>query len=62
MHMCVVRRFGVKKADCNHVLRALTYFTDAEREPRLPRGLMRKHWQRIREHFLETAPEALRIG
>lgn len=54
-----VRRFGVKKSDVYHVLQALTYFDDAEREPR-PRGLTAKHWREIRSYFLAIAPDALR--
>lgn len=52
-------RFGVKKADLYHVLRALTYFDDAEREP-APKGLTGKHWRIIKAYFLEQAPKALR--
>jgi hypothetical protein len=36
-----IKRFGVKKSDVYHVLEALTYFHDAEQEPR-PRGLTAK--------------------
>ncbi len=54
-----VRRFGVKKSDVYHVLEALTYFDDAERDPR-PRGLTAKHWNAIRAYFRTRAPKALR--
>lgn len=54
-----VERFGVRKADLYHVLRALSYFDDAERGP-LPRGLTKAHWRSIRDYFSEQAPKALR--
>ncbi|RPI59644.1 MAG: hypothetical protein EHM50_08815, partial [Lysobacterales bacterium] len=54
-----VKRFGVKKTDVYHVLEALTYFDDAEREPR-PRGLTAKQWRIMQSYFIEHAPEALR--
>jgi hypothetical protein len=53
-----VQRFGVAKADLYHVLRSLTYFTDAEKE-RLPRGLSQSHWRAIKLFFEEEAPGAL---
>src|SRR5688572_15160110 len=34
-----VARFGVKDADLYHVLRSLTYFDDAEKDPVYPEGL-----------------------
>lgn len=54
-----VKRFGVKKTDLYHVLEALTWFDDAEREPR-PRGLTQKRWREIKAYFVERAPRALR--
>lgn len=54
-----VSRFGVKKADLYHVLRALTYFDDAENEP-LPKGLTANHWRTITAYFSQQAPKALR--
>jgi hypothetical protein len=42
------------------LLRALTYFEDAERVPTFPRGLTRRHWQDIRAWFEEHAATALR--
>ncbi|MBI4699699.1 MAG: nucleotidyl transferase AbiEii/AbiGii toxin family protein [Deltaproteobacteria bacterium] len=54
-----VSRYGVKQADLYHVLRALTYFDDAEKEP-APRGLGVSRWRAIKEYFSERAPEALR--
>lgn len=54
-----VNRFGVKKADLYHVLRALTYFDDAESEP-TPKGLTEKHWRTITAYFSEQAPKVLR--
>jgi hypothetical protein len=40
-------KFGVTEADVYHVLRALTWFEDAERDP-LPRGLTGRKWREIR--------------
>lgn len=54
-----IKRFGVKKSDVYHVLEALTYFQDAEQEPR-PRGLTAKRWREIQSYFLAAAPDALR--
>jgi hypothetical protein len=54
-----IKRFGVKKSDVYHVLEALTYFHDAEQEPR-PRGLTAKRWGAIQSYFLAKAPQALR--
>lgn len=52
------RRFAVAAADLYHVLRALTYFVDAERDP-LPDGLTLGHWQRIKATFEREAPRLL---
>lgn len=52
-------RFGVRKSDLYHVLRSLTYFDDAERDP-MPRGLTKAHWRSIRDYFVAQAPKALR--
>jgi len=54
-----VRRFGVREADLYHVLRALTYFDDAEKDPVLPRGLDDAGWARIKGFFLAEAPRLL---
>ena len=42
------KKFGVAEADVYHVLRALTWFDDAEAETAFPRGLTRARWTRIR--------------
>jgi hypothetical protein len=55
-----VRKFGVSESDLYHVLRALTWFEDAEAEP-LPRGLRRQKWQQARAWFeREVAGELAR--
>lgn len=54
-----VRKFGVTQADLYHVLRALTWFEDAESDP-LPRGLQRAQWRRIRAWFEEQVGRELR--
>jgi hypothetical protein len=53
-----LRRFGISKADLYHVLRALTYFADAEKE-RLPTGLTPRRWKVIKEYFVTAAPNEL---
>ena len=53
-------RFGAAKSDLYHLLRALTYFDDAERVSTFPAGLTRRHWLEIRAWFEEHAAAALR--
>jgi hypothetical protein len=52
-------RFGVKEADLYHVLRSLTYFEDAEREPVFPEGLSEASWETIKDFFRNAAPAVL---
>ena len=54
-----LRKFGVSEADLYHVLRALTWFEDAEADRRLPRGLTAKQWRNIREWFETNAAQEL---
>lgn len=53
-------RFGAARSDVYHVLRALSYFDDAERVPTFPAGLTRRHWLEIREWFERHAASVLR--
>jgi hypothetical protein len=53
-----VDRFGKQRADLYHVIRALTYFDDADGEPS-PRGLSARRWQAIRDFFEREAPTLL---
>lgn len=53
-----VRRFGANEADLYHVMRALTYFADAERDP-FPEGLTATHWSAIKKFFISEAPRML---
>jgi hypothetical protein len=55
-----VRRFGVAEADLYHVLRALTYFDDAEKDPVFPRGMQPADWETIKRFFRQAAPSILR--
>ena len=55
------RRFGKTDADLYHVQRALTWFEDAERDPRKPAGLSPEHWERIKAWFRQEAPRLLEI-
>jgi hypothetical protein len=50
----------VKESDIYHVLRALTYFDDAEADALLPDGMTAEKWAEIKAWFLEHAPRALR--
>jgi hypothetical protein len=49
-------RYGVAEADLYHVLRALTWFEDAERDPAYPAGLAEPAWNEIKSFFLREAP------
>jgi hypothetical protein len=55
-----VGKFGVHHSDRYHVIRALTYFDDAEAEPIFPRGLSVEGWERIKAFFRQQAPRLLR--
>ena len=48
-------KFGRAEGDVYHVLRALTYFTDAEKDPILPEGLTEEAWQAIKTFFRAAA-------
>ena len=52
-------RFGLAEPDLYHVMRALTYFDDAERDPVLPEGLTAAAWERFKEFFSAEAPSLL---
>ena len=54
-----VRAFGVKESDLYHVLRALTYFDDADAEVVFPVGLGEPLWTAIQQHFRTEAPRVL---
>jgi hypothetical protein len=56
-----VRRFGRTEADLYHVQRALTWFEDAERDPRSPSGLTPALWREIKSFFRREAPRLLDI-
>lgn len=51
-----VRKFGVRESDLYHVLKALTYFDDAERDPALPAGMTAAQWTTIKGFFRREAP------
>jgi hypothetical protein len=54
-----VGKFRLAESDLYHVLRALTYFTDAEKDPVYPPGLTSRGWERIKRHFEAEAPKLL---
>ena len=56
------KRYGAASSDVYHVLRALTYFDDAEAATRMPKGLTREHWKRIRSWFEREASRTLTAG
>lgn len=54
-----VRKFGVSETDIYHVLRALTWFEEAEADPTPPRGLNHGRWREIRAWFEQHAAKEL---
>lgn len=52
-------RYGVAEADLYHVLRSLTWFEDAERDPAYPAGLTESAWNEIKTFFLREGPRML---
>jgi hypothetical protein len=46
-------------SDSYHVLRALTYFEDAERDPVMPRGPTQERWSEIRRWFAAEVPRVV---
>jgi hypothetical protein len=54
-----LRKFGREESDLYHVLRALTYFADAEADPLLPRGMTPELWEAIKTYFEREAPKLL---
>jgi hypothetical protein len=57
-----VKRFAVHESDLYAVMRALTYFDDAEAEAVWPAGLTRAHWAKVRRNFEERAPLLVAMG
>lgn len=54
------RKYGVSRSDAYHVLRALTWFEDAERDRVMPRGMTSRKWLEIRAWFEAAAAQELR--
>ena len=54
------RRFRVSEGDLYPVLRALTYFEDAEKDSTLPAGMTLRSWQATKRFFVERAGDAVR--
>lgn len=52
-------KFGKEASDLYHVVRALTYFDDAEADPIFPRGMTPALWQDVRTYFAREAPRLL---
>lgn len=55
-----VQRYGTKEPDLYHVMRSLTYFTDAERDVILPMGMKADRWEEIKRFMREAARGVLR--
>ena len=53
-------RFGASHSDLYHVLRALTYFDDAEWDQVMPMGMTNADWRKIRGYFEQAAPSELK--
>jgi hypothetical protein len=54
-----VEKYGVGEADLYHVLRSLTYFEDAEKDPAYPAGLAPTAWETIKSFFAHETPALL---
>ena len=54
-----LEKFGLRENDLYHVLKALTYFADAERDSAMPAGLTAERWAEIRRYFEREAPRLL---
>ncbi len=52
-------KFGKEASDLYHVVRALTYFEDAEADPIFPRGMKPLLWKEVRTYFEREAPRLL---
>ncbi|MBX3189620.1 MAG: nucleotidyl transferase AbiEii/AbiGii toxin family protein [Labilithrix sp.] len=52
-------KFGKEASDLYHVVRALTYFDDAEADPIFPRGMTPTLWKEVRTYFAREAPRLL---
>jgi hypothetical protein len=50
------QRYGIAEADLYHVLRALTYFEDANKDDAMPRGMNDALWEEIKAFFIKNAP------
>lgn len=51
-----IDKYGVRETDLYHVLRSLTYFDDAEKDPVYPAGLSPPAWEAIKAFFVREAP------
>ncbi len=54
-------KFGKEASDLYHVVRALTYFDDAEADPIFPRGMTEALWKEVRTYFAREAPRLLQL-
>ena len=55
-----VQRFRVSEGDLYPVLRALTYFDDAEKDPTFPEGMTRRSWEATKRFFVKRASAAMK--
>ena len=55
------KRFKRAESDLYHVIRSLTFFDDAEKDPRLPVGLTGAHWEAIKKNMAAESVRALKL-
>ena len=53
------RKFGIAEDNLYHVIRALTWFDDAERDRAMPRDLTARKWRAVRSWFEQHVPAEL---
>ncbi len=52
-----MRKYAVAETDTYHVLRAMTWFANAERDAALPRGMDAAKWRELKAWFEDNAGE-----
>lgn len=55
-------RFGTSASDLYHVVRAQTYFDDAECETVMPAGMTEALWETVKTFFVANAPSLVRLA
>ena len=52
------KKYGANRANCYHLLKSLTYFDDAEREP-MPQMLRPVDWDVCKRFFIQAAQDVI---